>query len=317
MLAVISGGVGAARLLVGLQRRVVGHELVAIVNVGDDVELHGLHISPDIDTIVYTLAGEVSAERGWGLEGETWQAMDMLGRYGGHDWFSLGDRDLGTHLYRTQRLREGAPLSTVTAEISRAWGLDLTIVPVSNDPIRTMMTVAEGPEAGTEISFQDYFVRLGHQVPVSDVRFAGASASHPAEGVSAALDLAGRIVISPSNPVVSVDPVLAVPGLRDHLVRRRDRVVAVSPIVGGHALKGPAGRLMTEMGYESSAVGIARWYREICGTLIIDTVDAELAPDVEALGVNCIVTDTVMSKPGVLDSLCDLLVPPSSRSTAG
>ncbi len=308
MVAVISGGVGAARLLTGLCRRVRGHELVAIVNVGDDMQLHGLHISPDLDTIVYTLAGEVSAERGWGLSGETWQAMSMLQRYGGHDWFRLGDRDLGTHLYRTQRLAEGVPLSTVTAEIARGWDLDLTIIPVTNDSLRTRLTVAEGDEEGMELGFQDYFVGRRHAVAVSDVRFAGAPACRPAEGVEAALDIAGRVVIAPSNPVISIDPVLAVPGIRDHLARRRDRVIGVSPIVGGAALKGPADRLLRELGYESSALGIARYYRDLCGTMIIDTADEALAPDIEAIGVNCVVTDTVMSRPGVLDSLTDVIL---------
>lgn len=308
MVAVISGGVGAARLLADLCRRVRGHDLVAIVNVADDLQLHGLHISPDLDTIVYTLAGEVSAERGWGLAGETWQAMAMLGRYGGHDWFRLGDRDLGTHLYRTQRLSEGVPLSTVTAEIARAWDLDLTIIPVTNDPLSTRLTVAEGDEAGTELGFQDYFVGLRHAVAVSDVRFVGASAARPAEGVEAALEVAGRVVIAPSNPVVSIDPVLAVPGIREHLVRRRDRVIGVSPIVGGSALKGPADRLLRELGYESTALGIAEYYRDVCGTMIVDRVDEGLATEIEALGVRCVVTDTIMSRPGVLDALTDVIL---------
>ncbi len=314
MVSVISGGVGAARLLRGLHRRVLAHELIAIVNVGDDLVLHGLHISPDLDTITYTLAEEVSAERGWGLEGETWQAMEMVGRYGGQDWFSLGDRDLGTHLYRTQRLSEGVPLSTVTAEIGRAWGLDLTIIPVTNHPLRTFVTLAEGNltpgglEPGAEISFQEYFVGQQHSLAVSNVRFDGAESSHPAEGVEAALDISGRIIIAPSNPIVSIDPVLAVPGIRSHLQRRRNSVTAVSPIVGGEALKGPAARLMVEMGLEASALGVAQYYQDICGTMVIDTVDASTAPEIEALGMKCIVTDTVMSRPGVLDSLCDLLL---------
>ncbi|NNF53302.1 MAG: 2-phospho-L-lactate transferase [Acidimicrobiales bacterium] len=308
MVTVISGGVGAARLLQGLHRRIATHDLIAVVNVADDMVLHGLHISPDLDTITYTLANEVSTERGWGLEGESWQAMKMVGHYGGQDWFSLGDRDLGTHLYRTQRLNEGVPLSTVTAEIARAWGLDLTIIPVTNNPVRTMVTLAEGPGTGEEIGFQEYFVGRQHDIAVSAVRFDGIESSHPAEGVEAALDISGRIIIAPSNPVVSVDPVLAIPGIRDHMKRRRDRVIGISPIIGGKALKGPAARLMTEMGFESSAVGVAKYYQDICGTLVIDTADAALAPAIEALGVRCVVTDTVMSEPGVLDALCDTIL---------
>ena len=191
--AVLCGGVGAARLLRGVIQLVSGPDLVAIVNVGDDTELHGLHISPDLDTIVYTLAGAVSAERGWGLEGETWQAMDMLAKYGGVDWFSLGDRDLGTHLYRTHRLREGALLHEVSREIAAAWNLDLDLVPVTNDPLRTLVTtIDEG-----EIPFQEYFVRRHHDVVVTAVRFEGASDALPAPGVLDALSLADRVILGP------------------------------------------------------------------------------------------------------------------------
>ncbi len=278
--------------------------LTAIVNVGDDLELHGLRICRDIDTIVYTLADAVSAERGWGLEGETWQAMEMVGRYGGVDWFGLGDRDLGTHLYRTQRLSDGADLSQVTAEIARAWGLDVPLLPATHDRLRTMVTtVDEG-----EISFQEYFVRRQHDVAVTSVRFDGAKSARPAPGVMNALTEARRIVVAPSNPAVSIDPVLAVPGIRQQLVQRRSDVIAVSPIIGGKALKGPADRLLVELGRESSVVGVARWYADIVGTLVIDTVDAHLAPDIEALGVRAVVAETVMAQPGVTESLADLLL---------
>ncbi len=278
--------------------------ITAIVNVGDDLELHGLRICPDIDTIVYTLADAVSAERGWGLEGETWQAMEMVGRYGGVDWFGLGDRDLGTHLYRTQRLSDGADLSQVTAEIARAWGLDVPLLPATHDRLRTMVTtVDEG-----EISFQEYFVRRQHDVAVTSVRFDGADSARPAPGVMNALTEARRIVVAPSNPAVSIDPVLAVPGIRQQLVQRRSDVIAVSPIIGGKALKGPADRLLVELGRESSVVGVARWYADIVGTLVIDTVDAHLAPDIEALGVRAVVAETVMAQPGVTESLAELLL---------
>ncbi|MBT8241532.1 MAG: 2-phospho-L-lactate transferase [Acidimicrobiia bacterium] len=302
---VISGGVGAARLLRGLHRRV--EHLTAIVNVADDLVLHGLHISPDIDTILYTLAGAVSVDRGWGLEGETWQAMDMLGRYGGEDWFSLGDRDLGTHLYRTQRLNQGATLTAVSDELRHAWDLELDLLPVTDDPVRTMITISEGGPP-QEITFQEYFVARQHNVPVTHIRLAGIDCAAETEGVTAALETADRIVIAPSNPLVSIDPVVAVGEVRQRLTARRDDVIAVSPIIGGEALKGPAARLMTELGMECSAVGVARHYSEICGTLVIDTVDASLASEIEALGVRSLVTDTVMSQPGVLRSLCDTLL---------
>lgn len=298
-IAVICGGVGAAKLLRGLTSIVDDADLVAIVNVGDDMNLHGLHISPDLDTITYTLADEVSSERGWGLEGESWQAMAMVGKYGGEDWFGLGDRDLGTHLYRTQRLAEGADLATVTSEIVKTWGLGFTVLPVTNDRLRTHVTTdVEG-----EITFQEYFVRLQHSVEVSSVRFEGAEQASPAPGVLDALEAAERIVIAPSNPVVSIDPVLAVPGIRELLERRRDDVVGVSPIIGGKALKGPADRLLRELGRESSVVGVARWYRDLIGTLVIDTVDADLAPAVTALGIAPVVTDSIMSTPAITEAL--------------
>lgn len=297
--AVVCGGVGAARLLVGIRRVLAAEDIVAIANVGDDLELHGLHVSPDLDTIVYTTAGAVSPERGWGLDGETWQAMEMVSRYGGVDWFNLGDRDLGTHLFRTHRLSQGATLSQATAEIVAAWGLDYRLIPVTDDRLRTMVTtVDEG-----EISFQEYFVRRHHDVAVTSVRFDGATATRPAPGVIEALQAADRIVIAPSNPVVSIDPVLAVPGLRPILAERRHDVVAVSPIVGGKALKGPADRLMNELGMPASAEGVAKWYADIIGTLIIDTVDADLRPAIEALGVEVRVMDTVMGDPAVTDAL--------------
>ena len=302
---VVSGGVGAARLLRGFHRSV--DDLTAVVNVADDMVLHGLHISPDIDTILYTLAGANSVERGWGLEGETWQAMEMLGKLGGQDWFALGDKDLATHLFRTQRLHEGASLTQVTKELAQAWDLQLDVLPVTDDSVRTMVTI-DSTDSPTEVSFQNYFVAHQHSVPVRGIRFDGASAATLSPAARLALSDADRVVIAPSNPLVSIDPILAVPGVRDLLCDRRESVIAVSPIIGGEALKGPAARLMTELGLECSAVGVARYYADYCSTLVIDTVDAGLAEAIEALGVRCIVTDTVMAEPGVLDSLCETLL---------
>lgn len=289
----ICGGVGAARFLSGLRLVVPDDEITAIVNVADDLVLHGLSISPDIDTVIYTLAGAVSTERGWGLEGETWQAMAMVGRYGGVDWFNLGDRDLGTHLYRSHRLSQGAGLHQVTAEMTKAWELGLTVVPVTNDRIRTMVTtVDEG-----EIPFQEYFVRRHHDVAVSSVRFDGVERAEPAPGVLDALAKADVIVIAPSNPVVSIDPVLAVTGVRDALRQRRDSVVAVSPIVGGKALKGPADRLLSDLGHDPSVLGVARWYRDLAGHLVVDQLDADQADEVRSIGLAPVVTDTIMRDP--------------------
>ncbi len=297
--AVLSGGVGAARLLRGVQQVVAPEAIAAIVNTGDDVILHGLHISPDIDTIIYTLADAVNPETGWGLAGETWQAMSMVERYGGVSWFNLGDRDLGTHLYRTHRLGEGATLTEVTGEIARAWGLGVNIVPMSDDRVQTRVTV---PDDG-EIGFQEYFVERRHGVPVSAVRFAGAEAAALSPAAASSLATADVVIVAPSNPLVSIAPLLAVPGLRDAVVARRATTVAVSPIVGGKAIKGPAEELLRGLGHEASAVGVATMYRDIASVLVIDQVDAEYAADIEAIGMRCIVTDTIMSSPGVSASL--------------
>jgi LPPG:FO 2-phospho-L-lactate transferase len=317
MITVLSGGVGAARMLAALSQVVDPSEIVGVVNVGDDLELHGLRICPDIDTITYTLAGAVDDQRGWGLRDESWQAMEMVARYGGVDWFNLGDRDLGTHLYRTHRLARGADLATVTAEITAAWGLGVRLVPVSNDPVRTMITLAQddpaspgspGRPAGSEIGFQEYFVQRRHAVPVSAVRVDGAGMATPAPGVLDALHDAEVVVIAPSNPIVSIAPVLAVPGVETAVVAGRDRTVAVSPIVAGAALKGPADRLLAELGHEPSVVGVARLYAHLAATLVIDEADAHLAGAVEDTGMRCVVTPTIMSQPGVAVALARLVL---------
>jgi LPPG:FO 2-phospho-L-lactate transferase len=306
VLVALCGGVGAARMLSGLVRVVRPEEITAIVNVGDDMELHGLSISPDIDTVTYTLAGMDNRETGWGVAGETWAAMDELARLGGDDWFRLGDRDLATHLFRTGRLRAGAPLSAVTTELAGRRGIAVHLVPVTDDMLRTRVTLAEtsplGPP-GTEVSFQDYFVRLRHDVAVRGVRFEGAGTAQPAPGVMDALHEAEMIVVCPSNPVVSIGPVLAVAGVREALVGRRDRVVAVSPIVAGAALKGPADRLMAELGTEPSVVGVARLYAPWAATLVVDVADAAHASAVEAEGMRCVVAPTVMH---TLDAAAEL-----------
>jgi LPPG:FO 2-phospho-L-lactate transferase len=309
---VLAGGVGAAKFLAGLVQVLDPADITAVVNVGDDFELHGLRISPDLDTVTYTLAGEVNPETGWGLRGETWQAMDVVGRYGGPDWFRLGDRDLGTHLYRTGRIAAGDPLSAVTADVVAAWGIGVRVLPATDDQLRTMVTLAgDGADAGTEVDFQSYFVARQHSVPVSAIRFAGAEATTPGPGVLDAIASAGTVVCAPSNPIVSIGPVLAVPGLREAVTARRDRTVAVSPIVAGSALKGPADRMLTELGHEASVVGVARLYRDWCSTLVVDEADADRADAVEAEGMRCVVAPTIMRDPAtsaavaraVLDSL--------------
>jgi len=291
MITALAGGVGAARLLRGMVEVVPPADITAIVNTGDDTVLHGLHISPDLDTVMYTLADAINPETGWGLAGETWRVMESLGRLGGITWFNLGDQDLATHCYRTQRLSEGAGLGQVTAELARSWGVGVRLLPVTDEPLRTQLQLVDGPEVG----FQEYFVHLHHDVAVSGVRFAGAEQTRPGPGVLEALEGAEVVVVCPSNPVVSIGPLLAVPGMRERLEGLRDRIVGVSPIIAGAALKGPADRLLREMGFESSVVGVARWYAPWMGTLVIDEADAALSGAVEAEGVRCVVAPTVMS----------------------
>ena len=304
MITVLAGGVGAARLLAGLVQVVPPSEVTAVVNTGDDVVMHGLHISPDLDTVTYTLAGADNPETGWGLAGETWQAMGSLGRYGGDTWFNLGDLDLGTHLYRTGNLASGVGLAEITAAITAGWGLEPMLLPMTEDRVATMVTLAGGDEVG----FQEYFVRLRHDVPVSSVRFDGAEASSPGPGVLEAITGADVVVVAPSNPIVSIGPLLAVPGIADAVRARRDHTVAVSPIIAGAALKGPADRLMRELGHEASVVGVARIYHDIASCLIIDSADADLAGAVEAEGMVCVVTDTVMSSPNVTADLAKVVL---------
>jgi LPPG:FO 2-phospho-L-lactate transferase len=302
---VLAGGVGAARFLRGLRDAIERSEITAVVNVADDEVVNGLSVSPDIDTVIYTCAGAIDPDRGWGLEGETWRAMEELRRVAtaaGRDdlgWFNLGDRDIGTHMFRTARRAEGATLSEVTRELAAGWGLGMVVLPVTDDRVATRVATRDLGE----LAFQEYFVRHQHGVEATGVRFAGADSSRPAPGVLEAIAGADALVVAPSNPIVSIGPVLAVPGVRDAAIARRERCVAISPIVGGKALKGPADRLLVELGHESSVVGVARLYREFASVLVVDTVDADLAAAVEAEGMRCVVTPTVMSEPEVAAAL--------------
>jgi LPPG:FO 2-phospho-L-lactate transferase len=295
VLATLAGGVGAARFLAGLVQVVPPSDVVAIVNTADDDEFHGLYISPDLDSVTYTLAGASNVAQGWGLEGETFATLDALARYDVPTWFRLGDKDLATHLFRT--------LSEVTAEIARAWSLAVRLLPMTDDPVRTRITVRRDDGTDEELAMQQWFVGERAVPPVVGVRFDGAERARPAPGVLEALTRADTIVICPSNPVISIGPILAVPGVRDVLLARRDRVVGVSPIVGGAPVKGPADRLMAPLGIEVSCVGVARTYAEICGSLVIDAVDADRAREVEAAGVHAVVTDTMMRSPEIAAAL--------------
>jgi LPPG:FO 2-phospho-L-lactate transferase len=292
VITVLSGGVGAARLLRALSDVVDPSELTAIVNVGDDLVLHGLTICPDLDTITYTLAGLNNDELGWGLRGETWRVMDELEALGGAAWFRLGDRDLATHLYRSQRLSEGATKTDVTRELAAHHGVKVTLLPVSDDPIATEFLTEDG-----RLSFQEYFVQRHHDVVVSGVEITGLESARATRKVERALAQSTRLVIAPSNPVISIDPILQVRGVRDALRTRRDDVVAVSPIIQGAALKGPADRLMRELGYESSALGVVDFYGDLVGTWIIDEADAALADAIRSRGARVEVTTTIMAEP--------------------
>ncbi|MGH9184193.1 MAG: 2-phospho-L-lactate transferase [Acidimicrobiales bacterium] len=317
MITVLAGGVGAARYLSGLVQVVPPAEVVAVVNTGDDLTLHGLRICPDLDTLTYTLAGAADPAAGWGLAGESWQVMGALERFtpvappgseAGATWFRLGDADLATHLYRSARLAEGADLATVTEEVAAAWGVAVRLLPMTCDPVQTRLTV---PGEG-EIAFQDYFVRRRHSVAVVAVRVEGVDGARPGPGVLGALDGADRVVIAPSNPVLSIAPILEVPGIGERLAARREDVVAVSPIVAGAALKGPADRLLSELGGEASVVGVARAWSPVAGTLVVDEADAGLAAAVEAEGVSCVVAPTVMHGPAEAAALARVTLAPGA-----
>lgn len=305
MILVLAGGVGAARFLAGLVQIAHPADIVTVVNTGDDTELHGLSISPDIDTVTYTLANAIDPSRGWGLRDETWRAMDALGRFesvrpthsqAAPRWFNLGDQDLATHFYRTARLREGALLSDITDEIRRAFEVPVRIIPMSNDSVRTRVHLEK-----ETVSFQEYFVKLRHSVAVTGVEFVGAESAIFIE--PSLFQEAAHIIIAPSNPIVSIGPMRAIPGVDRSLAHVRHKVVAISPIVAGAALKGPADRMLVELGHEPSVVGVARLYKDICATLIIDQQDAHLADEVESIGMRCVVTDTIMSHHGVSQTL--------------
>jgi LPPG:FO 2-phospho-L-lactate transferase len=290
---VLAGGVGAARFLRGLHSLLEPSQITVVVNTGDDETFFGLHVSPDVDTVIYTLAGRVDRARGWGLDGDTFRCLAALGRYYEQTWFGLGDADLATHVFRSDALRRGQTLSRVTAHVARRHGLRARLLPMSDDPVRTVVEVAgRGP-----LPFQEYLVKGRGRGRVRAVRFAGIAAARPAPGVIEALRRADVIVLPPSNPIVSIQPILALRGVRSALRRSRARVVAVSPLVRGLPLKGPLHRMLKGLGHEVSAVGVAELYRDFLDLFVLDRRDAGLAPRVEALGIATLVTDTIMRTP--------------------
>lgn len=295
----LAGGVGAAKFLRGLLAVTEPSGVTIIGNTGDDATFHGLHVSPDLDIVTYTLAGIVHPSTGWGIAWDTTHALEQMARLGIDTWFRLGDRDLGIHLARTSWLEQGVPLSQATDRIRRAFGLECRILPMTDDSVRTKVTTVEG----TVREFQEYFVKYRHSEAVVKVRFEGAEAAHPAPGVLEAIEQAERIIICPSNPVVSIAPILAVPGIREALRSRRDDVYAISPIVQGAALKGPAARLLPLAGVAATAGGVAELYSRICANFVLDHRDAPEAAGLEALGMSPIVFETVMDTTEVAERL--------------
>jgi len=292
-IAALAGGVGAARFLRGLVRAMPAEEVVVVGNTGDDEVFHGLHVSPDLDTVTYTLAGAVGAA-GWGLADDTFRTLEAYARYGEPTWFRLGDADLATHLYRTSRLREGATLTEVTAEIALAWDVKARLLPMTDDRVATVIDVAAPDGDPVTMAMQEWFVRERAQPPVAAVRFEGAAQAKPGPAVLDALTEADAVLLCPSNPVISIGPILALPGVRDVLRSRRARVVAVSPIIRGTTVKGPADRLMAAAGIEVSCAGVASIYADICATLMVDESDADRVPDVESHGVRAAVAPILM-----------------------
>jgi LPPG:FO 2-phospho-L-lactate transferase len=285
----LAGGVGAARFLDGLTRVIAPERVYIIGNTADDTEVHGLHISPDLDSVTYTLAGLANPQHGWGIRGDSFRCLKALGGLGVDTWFQLGDLDLATHLYRTERLRQGATLSAVTSELTRALKVRSTLVPMSDQRVRTRICTPSG-----ELEFQTYFVKRRARDRVTAVDFEGAAEASPAPGVLHAIAEAEGIILCPSNPFISIGPILAIPGIRAALQRRRDKVAAVSPIVGGRALKGPAARMMKSMCQRSSAAEVAKLYQDFVGVFVLDTIDRKQAAQAEALNMRPVVTNAIM-----------------------
>ncbi|HMI97659.1 MAG TPA: 2-phospho-L-lactate transferase [Micropepsaceae bacterium] len=288
-IAALAGGVGGSKLVLGLYQVMDPRDLTVIANTGDDVVMHGLHVSPDPDILIYTLADLVNPETGWGFRGETFNVAEGLSQYGRPTWFQLGDRDLATHIHRSAMLGGGATLSQVIESIRMALGVKTRILPMSDQFVPTMLDTDEG-----RMHLQDYFVRRRCEPALKSIEFAGIAGARPAPGVIETIEQADGIIITPSNPLISIDPILAVPGLRAALCRRREQVVAVCPLVGGKSLKGPSDRMMAQLGYDVSAAGVAQLYQDFCSTMVIDDADADQSSALKTLDVKPIVCPTVM-----------------------
>ena len=289
MITALAGGVGAARFLTGLAKLVNEKDFSVIVNTGDDIELFGLHISPDIDIVTYTLAGIVDEEKGWGIRGDTFQCLEALRRFNQETWFNIGDRDLATHLFRTSRLKQGRKLSEVTHEVSRALGLNTSVLPMTDDKFETRIVTENG-----SVHFEEYLIKRGAKDAVLGVEFLGAASAKPAAGVIDSVLKAELIIVCPSNPIVSIGTILAVKGIRDALRQTNAKKVAIRPIIAGEPTKGPAEKLLRGLGHEVSAYSVAKLYADFLGTFIVDTIDSAEKNKIEKLGIEVKVTNTIM-----------------------
>lgn len=287
----LAGGVGGSKLLIGLQDALAPTELTAIVNTADDASMYGVYVSPDVDIVTYWLSGLADSKRGWGLKEDTFNLISGLERLGTDVWFSLGDADFATCLFRTNRMAAGATLSAVTDEVRRALDVPTRVLPMSDDPVRTRIVT----EDGRTLEFQDYFVKERQEPTVREVRFAGIGDAKPAPGVIESIADADRVVLCPSNPVVSLAPILMLPGVRDAL-KEHPNVVAVSPIVAGRAVKGPADKMLPTVGADVSAAGVARLYADFCNTFVVDATDADQVASIEELGMRAVALDTLMTE---------------------
>ena len=315
MITVLTGGTGGAKFIDGLRQVVRPEELTVIVNTGDDLRWWGLYVSPDVDSIVYMLAGKLSQERGWGVKGDTFFCLDAMGQMGQPIWFHAGDRDLATHIFRSKLLAEGKTLSDATSEIAARLGIKARVLPMSNSRVETRVLTPVG-----DLSFEEYFVQRWYQDPVESVRFAGASDAEPSPGVIEAIRSADLLLLAPSNPVTSIAPILAVPGIREALRESRARTVAVSPIVGKAAVNGPAGILMAAQGFAVSIAGVADFYRDFLDLLVVDSQDASAAEDLRRTGMRVHCTPAIMRKAEDRVALAKSVLeaamqPPSPQST--
>jgi LPPG:FO 2-phospho-L-lactate transferase len=292
LILALAGGVGAARFLEGLIRIVPQRNLTVIGNVGDDIEMYGLHVSPDLDIVTYTLAGIVDQTKGWGIRNDTFTCQELMKGYGYKTWFNIGDKDLATHIYRTEQLHKGRSLSEVTEEMVKKLGLQIQLLPSTNHNFQTYVV-----SNSRKMHFQEYMVRLHTKPRVKRIIFLGSRSARPARRVLKSIRRASGIIISPSNPIVSIGAILEVPRIRTALRKTKSRIVAISPIIGGKTIKGPADKLMKSLGFEPTALGVAKIYQDFLDTLILDTVDKNLARDVESLGIKAVIADTIMKTP--------------------